>query len=234
MIREEKYFNYRYPNGRPHISVGESGQYGIGESIPSNLIAKDKPSTYPKLKIKFPSIGLVGIHLVEPQYKLSFELGDNLIRASFCHDSGMRGCWLRCKWMLGGLTGGGKVLLLDLISMEAVIFRFTSLKFLEIQRKNVRTSRDWVDEIWFEVKGKKYLKSFISSSLTYVSKYSIKERGNCKNQIAQKLVTLILALPQTSNPTTTPSHHPSDHQASTTTSILKNTQNNPLKAGSEL
>lgn len=29
--------------------------------------------------------------------------------------------------MLGGLTGGGKVLLLDLMSMEAVIFRFTSL-----------------------------------------------------------------------------------------------------------
>ncbi|KAH0679522.1 hypothetical protein KY284_020607 [Solanum tuberosum] len=63
---------------------------------------------------------------------------------------------------------------------------------LEIQRKNVRTSSDWVYEIWFEVKGKKDLKSFISSSLTYVSKCSIKERENCKNQIAHKLVTLML------------------------------------------
>ncbi|KAG5611327.1 hypothetical protein H5410_022608 [Solanum commersonii] len=63
---------------------------------------------------------------------------------------------------------------------------------LKIQRKNVRTSSDWVYEIWFEVKGKKDLKSFISSSLIYVPKCSIKERENCKNQIAHKLVTLML------------------------------------------
>ncbi|KAG5611325.1 hypothetical protein H5410_022606 [Solanum commersonii] len=48
------------------------------ENFISNQIAKAKPPTYPKLKIKFLSKGLVGIHLVEPQYKLYFELGDNL------------------------------------------------------------------------------------------------------------------------------------------------------------
>ncbi|KAH0745648.1 hypothetical protein KY285_007305 [Solanum tuberosum] len=51
---------------------------------------------------------------------------------------------------------------------------------LEIQRKNVRTSRDWVDDKWVEVEGKKDIKSFISSSLTYVSRCTIKELGNCE------------------------------------------------------
>lgn len=53
-------------------------RYSIINYTPNNQIAKDKPSTYPKLKIKFPSIGLVEIHLVEPKYKLSFEVCDNI------------------------------------------------------------------------------------------------------------------------------------------------------------
>ncbi|XP_049370769.1 uncharacterized protein LOC125835705 [Solanum verrucosum] len=60
---------------------------------------------------------------------------------------------------------------------------------LEIQRKNMRTSRDWVDEKWVEVKGKIDIKSFISSSLNDVSKCSIKEPDNCKKQMALKLVS---------------------------------------------
>lgn len=46
---------------------------------------------------------------------------------------------------------------------------------LETERKNVRTSRDWVDDKWVEVEGKKDIKSFINSSSTYVSTRSIKE-----------------------------------------------------------
>ncbi|KAH0693412.1 hypothetical protein KY285_020509 [Solanum tuberosum] len=45
--------------------------------------------------------------------------------------SGMKGCWFKSKviqLMLGDLTGEGKVLLLDLIFVEALIFREVNLK----------------------------------------------------------------------------------------------------------
>ncbi|KAF3615755.1 hypothetical protein FXO37_35368 [Capsicum annuum] len=111
--------------------------------------------------------------------------------------------------MLGGLTDGGKVLLLTLMSMEGVIFRFSSL---EIPRKNVRVSRDWIDNKWVEVKGKKDIKSFISSSLNDESKCSIKEPGNCENQMAPKLVA-----PEDKKMAST-SEHLADKQA---TDVLK-------------
>uniref|UniRef100_A0A3Q7IS61 BAH domain-containing protein n=1 Tax=Solanum lycopersicum TaxID=4081 RepID=A0A3Q7IS61_SOLLC len=57
---------------------------------------------------------------------------------------------------------------------------------LEIQRKNLRTSRDWIDGKWVEVEGKKDIKS----SLTDLSKCSIKEHGNCEKQMAPKLVAM--------------------------------------------
>ncbi|MCD7451705.1 hypothetical protein HAX54_013088 [Datura stramonium] len=72
----------------------ESGHSGIRKSIPGNQIAKAEPTCL-KLKIKFPSRGPVGIQFVEPQCKLSFEVGDNL--EVLCQDSGMRGCWFLCK-----------------------------------------------------------------------------------------------------------------------------------------
>ncbi|PHT30911.1 hypothetical protein CQW23_27248 [Capsicum baccatum] len=58
-------------------------------------IATSKLPNYPKLKVKFPSSGPAGIQLVESQHKLSFEAGDNI--EVLCQDSGMRGCWFRCK-----------------------------------------------------------------------------------------------------------------------------------------
>ncbi|KAM3328122.1 hypothetical protein P3S68_033584 [Capsicum galapagoense] len=58
-------------------------------------IATAKLPNYPKLKVKFPSSGPAGIQLVESQHKLSFEAGDNI--EVLCQDSGMRGCWFRCK-----------------------------------------------------------------------------------------------------------------------------------------
>lgn len=75
--------------------VSESGHSGSRKSVPGNRTTQGKPPRYPKLKIKFPDIGPVGIQLAEPQHKPSFEVGDNL--ESLCHDSGMKGCWLRCK-----------------------------------------------------------------------------------------------------------------------------------------
>lgn len=61
---------------------------------------------------------------------------------------------------------------------------------LEIQRKNLRTSRDWIDGKWAEVKGKKDIKSFIRSSLTDLSNCRTKEPGNYKSQMAPKLVAM--------------------------------------------
>ncbi|WMV53851.1 hypothetical protein MTR67_047236 [Solanum verrucosum] len=238
-------------------SVGESDHSGIRKSIPGNQIAQAKPPTYPRLKIKYPNIEPVGIQLVEPQYKLCFEVGDNL--EVLCNDSGMKGCWLRCKvlqvsqkrmkvqyddirdcdslekleewvpsykvagsdkfgmrctgrltvrprpledssvnyfelgaavdawwsngWWEGVVTGFGVSGSGDL----QVYFPGENI-LLEIQRKNVRTSREWVDDKWAEVERKKDINSFISSSLTCLSSCGINEPGNCENQMAPRLV----------------------------------------------
>ncbi|XP_055832335.1 uncharacterized protein LOC129901224 isoform X2 [Solanum dulcamara] len=230
------------------ISVDESSHSGIRNSIPGNQISKSKPLTYPK----------VGIQLVEPQNKLSFEVDNNL--EVLCHDSGMKGCWFRCKvlrvsqkhlkvqydgiqdcdgpekleeWIPSNIVAGSDKLGMRCTGRltvrprpledssdysfevgsavdvwwsdgwwEGVVTGFDVCRsghlpvyfpvgeniLLEIQRKNVRTSRDWVDDKWVEVEGKKDIKLFISLSLTYVSRCSIKDPGNCENQMAPKLV----------------------------------------------
>uniref|UniRef100_M0ZXI9 Uncharacterized protein n=1 Tax=Solanum tuberosum TaxID=4113 RepID=M0ZXI9_SOLTU len=51
----------------------------------------------------------------------------------------------------------------------------------------MRTSRGWIDDKWLEVKGKKDIKSFINSSLSDVSKCSIKEPDKCEKQMLPSL-----------------------------------------------
>ncbi|KAH0713905.1 hypothetical protein KY289_009864 [Solanum tuberosum] len=238
-------------------SVGESDHSGIRKSIPGNQIAQAKPPTYPRLKIKYPNIEPVGIQLVEPQYKLCFEVGDNL--EVLCNDSGMKGCWLRCKvlqvsqkrmkvqyddiqdcdslekleeWVPSykvagsdkfGMRCTGRLTVRPLPLEDSSVKSFElgaavdawwsngwwegvvagfgvsgsgvlqvyipgENILLEIQRKNVRTSREWVDDKWVEVERKKDINSFISSSLTCLSSCSINEPGNCENQMAPRLV----------------------------------------------
>ncbi|KAM3283511.1 hypothetical protein P3S67_027156 [Capsicum chacoense] len=112
--------------------------------------------------------------------------------------------------MLDGLTDAGKELLLTSMSMEAV--SSGEKRLLEIPKKNVWISRDWIDNKWVEVNGKKDIKSFISSSLNDLSKCSIKEPGNCENQMAPKLVA-----PEDKKMAST-SEHLADKQA---TDVLK-------------
>ncbi|PHT99557.1 hypothetical protein BC332_29345 [Capsicum chinense] len=238
-------------------SVDGSRSSGIRKSIPGNQLAKAKPPTCPKLKTKIPSGGQAGIQFVEPQFKLSFEVGDNL--EVLRRDTGLRSCWFRCKvlkvsekylkvqyddiqdcdgpdklkeWVssyrvadsdklgmrcIGRLTirsrppedfsdcsfevgaavdawwsdgwWEGVVVDFDVYgSGHLQVFFPGKNRLLEIPRKNVRISRDWIDDKWVEVKGKKDIKSFISSSLNDVSKCSIKELRNYENQMAPKLV----------------------------------------------
>ncbi|XP_027768660.1 uncharacterized protein LOC107003636 [Solanum pennellii] len=238
-------------------SVREGGRSGIRKSTPGNQIAQAKPPTYPKLKIKYPNIEPVGIQLVEPQRKRSFDVGDNIEVLS--NDSGMKGCWFRCKVLqvsqkrmhvqyndiqdceslekLKEWIPSCKVAVSDKLGMrssgrltvrpqpledssdcsfelgaavdawwsdgwwEGVVTGFDvsgsgdlQLYFpgenisLEIQRKNVRTSRDWVDAKWIEVEPKKDIKSFIDSSLTYASRFNINEPESCENQMAPRLM----------------------------------------------
>ncbi|KAF3638776.1 putative calponin -like proteiny domain-containing protein-like [Capsicum annuum] len=238
-------------------SVGGSRSSGIRKSIPGNQLEKVTLPTCPKLKTKIPSSGLAGIQLVEPQFKLSFEVGDNL--AVLRRDSGLRGCWFRCKVLkvsekclkvqyddiqdydgpdkLKEWVSSYRVADSDKLGMrctgrltirprppedfsdcsfevgaavdawwsdgwwECVVVYFDVYgsghlqvffpgenRLLEIPKKNVWISRDWIDNKWVEVNGKKDIKSFISSSLNDVSKCSIKEPGNCEKQMAPKLV----------------------------------------------
>ncbi|PHU20119.1 hypothetical protein BC332_11270 [Capsicum chinense] len=207
-------------------------------------IATDKIQTYPKLKMNFPSRGLV-----ESQHKLSFEVGDNI--EVLCQDSGMKGCWFRCKvlqvsekclkvqyddildcdgpekleeWISSNRVAGPDKLGIRCIGRltvrpqfledssdysievgaavdawwsdgwwEGVVAEYDVFgsghlhvyfpgenRISEIQRKNVRISRDWMDDKWVEVKGKKGIRSFINSSLTDVSSSASKSQGTAK------------------------------------------------------
>ncbi|PHT30926.1 hypothetical protein CQW23_27263 [Capsicum baccatum] len=239
--------------------VGGSCSSGIRKSIPGNQLAKGTTPTCPKLKTKIPSSGPAGIQLVEPQFKMSFEVGDNL--EVLRRNSGLRGCWYRCKvlkvsekclkvqyddiqdydgpdklkeWVSSyrvadsdklGMRCTGRLTIRprppedfsdcsfevgaavdawwsdgwwEGVGVDFDVYGSGHLqgffpgenRLLEIPKKKVRISRDWMDNKWVEVNGKKDIKSFISSSLNDVSKCSIKEPGNCENQMAPKLVAL--------------------------------------------
>ncbi|GLT80217.1 hypothetical protein SLA2020_516690 [Shorea laevis] len=67
----------------------ESGS-GVGNSVPGNQVMKCKP-TYPKLKLRFSRMGIVG----HPQFPPAFRVDEKI--ELLCEDSGIRGCWFTCK-----------------------------------------------------------------------------------------------------------------------------------------
>ncbi|KAM3283512.1 hypothetical protein P3S67_027157 [Capsicum chacoense] len=198
-------------------SVSGSRSSGIRKSIPGNQLAKAMSPTCPKLKTKFQAVDRLEFSLLSLNLscllKLDYDGPDKLkewvssYRVADSDKLGMRctgrltirprppedfsdcsfevgdtvdvwwsdGCW-ECVVVYFDVYGSGH---LQVFFPEQIVGD---------SKEELRISRDWIDNKWVEVNGKKDIKSFISSSLNDVSKCSIKEPGNCENQMAPKLV----------------------------------------------
>ncbi|KAM7530864.1 hypothetical protein LguiB_034274 [Lonicera macranthoides] len=208
-----------------------------------NQIAKSE-QTYKKLKIRLKSERPLGIKLdgSEAQHKAYFKFDEKI--ELLCQDSGLRGCWFRCKvlqvlqkrlkvqyndvqdvdgsgnleewvpasrvaypdklgmrisgrliirpwppedssgssfkvgaavdvwwsdgWWEGAVTG------VDISGSDSFhVYLPGEDKFLTLQRKNIRTSRDWVDNRWVNVQPKPDIISVISSKLSSDMKFPV-------------------------------------------------------------
>ncbi|KAL6990644.1 hypothetical protein U1Q18_008762 [Sarracenia purpurea var. burkii] len=212
----------------------ETGYGGAANSIPGNKITKCEP-TFKKLRIKLSSRNPGSIKLVgsQPLSHPSFKVDEKI--EVLCQDSGIRGCWFRCKvlrtaqkrlkveyvdvqdaegsgnleeWVpaskmagvdklgmrcLGRLTirpwppkdtsessfevgapvdawwsdgwWEGVVMGVDKFGNDNLQVYFPGNdQFLTLQRKNIRTSRDWVGNRWVDIKAKPDVLAHIPSA----------------------------------------------------------------------
>ncbi|KAF5943464.1 hypothetical protein HYC85_017541 [Camellia sinensis] len=212
----------------------EAGNIGATNSIPGKEIIKSQP-TYKKLRIKLSNRELSSFKLVgpsQPPIRASFKVDEKI--ELLCQDSGIRGCWFRCKvlqasqkrlkvqyvdvedaegsgnleeWVpasivaapdklglrcLGRLTvrpwpsedssngsvevgasvdawwsdgwWEGVVTGVDESGNDSLQVYFPGEdRCLTLQRKNIRTSRDWIANRWVDIKAKPDILSYISS-----------------------------------------------------------------------
>lgn len=216
----------------------EKGFSNLQISAPLNMMTKCEPKQ-PSLKLKL-SRKTMGITVIgpKPQYQLSFKVDEEI--EVLCQDSGIRGCWFRCKilntsqrrlkvqyddlldvdgpekleeWVPAsreaapdklGMRCSGRLTVRPRPPEDTTDHTFeigapvdawwsdgwwegvvTAVNFsgdgtlqvyspgeerlLTVEKKNIRISRDWVDNKWVDIPGKpnicSYLPSNVSSSM---------------------------------------------------------------------
>ncbi|KAL2341387.1 hypothetical protein Fmac_009327 [Flemingia macrophylla] len=211
--------------------VLEKGFSGLQISDHKNEMTKFEPK-YPSLKLKL-SRKTMGIKVIGPKPQLSFQVGEKI--EFLCQDSGIRGCWFRCKILsaspkqlkieyddlldvdgpekLDEWIPASRVAAPDKLGMrcpgrltvrpcppesttsqtfeigapvdawwcdgwwEGVItainvngdgtlqvFSPGEERFLMVDKKNIRISRDWIDNRWVDIQGKPDICSYLSSN----------------------------------------------------------------------